>query len=125
MDHDVIATDHAPHSVEEKSTSFDKAPFGIIGLETALGLALSLVSEGVLSLTEIIAKISFNPAAVLNLKKGTLSAGADGDITIIDPAKEWIVDAACFKSKAKNSPFLVEMKGRAVATLVGGIHNEI
>lgn len=123
---DVIATDHAPHSVEEKSTSFDKAPFGIIGLETALGLALSLVSEGVLSLTEIIAKISFNPAAVLNLKKGTLSAGADGDITIIDPAKEWIVDAACFKSKAKNSPFLGwKLKGRAVATLVGGIHNEI
>jgi dihydroorotase len=118
---DVIATDHAPHSAEEKRKPIDKAPFGIIGLETALGLSLGLVREGVLSLTEIITKMSFNPAAALNLHKGTLLAGADADITIIDPLEEWIVDVSRFKSKAKNSPFDGwKLKGRATATIVGG-----
>jgi dihydroorotase len=118
---DVIATDHAPHSREEKRQPFDKAPFGIIGLETALGLTLQLVGEGVLSLNEAVRKLSHNPASVLNISKGTLSPGADADITIIDPVEEWIVDVLRFKSKAGNSPFNGwKLKGRATATIAGG-----
>jgi dihydroorotase len=118
---DVIATDHAPHSVEEKREPIDKAPFGIIGLETALGLTLKLVDEGVLSLNEAIRKLSHNPATVLNIPKGAFSPGADADITIIDPIEEWIVDASRFKSKARNTPFDGwKLKGRATATIIGG-----
>jgi dihydroorotase len=118
---DVIATDHAPHGMDEKSGEFDFALFGIVGLETALGFALKLVEEGVLSLTELVKKLSLNPAIVLNLGKGTLSPGADADITIIDPAEEWVVDASRFRSKSKNTPFNGwKLKGRAVQTIVGG-----
>jgi len=118
---DVIATDHAPHGMDEKSGEFDFALFGIVGLETALGLSLKLVEEGVLSLTELIKKLSLNPATVLNLKKGTLSPGADADITIINPAEKWVVDASRLKSKSKNTPFNGwKLKGRAVQTIVGG-----
>lgn len=118
---DVIATDHAPHSREEKQEAFDKAPFGIIGLETALGLTLKLVDEGVLSLKDAVRKLSHNPASVLNISKGTLSPGADADVTIIDPVEEWIVDASRFKSKARNTPFDgLNLKGRAIATIVEG-----
>ena len=118
---DVIATDHAPHSREEKAGSFDTALFGIIGLETALGLTLKLVDEGVLSLNEAVRKLSHNPATVLNLSKGTLLPGADADITIFDPVEEWIVDTSQFKSKARNSPFNGwKLKGRVRGTIVGG-----
>ena len=118
---DVIATDHAPHSTEEKSKGFDSAPFGIIGLETAVGLSLKLVDEGALSLAEVVRKLSFNPASVLKLKIGTLSPGADADITIIDLAEEWTVDSSCFKSKSRNTPFNGwKLKGRAMQTIVGG-----
>jgi len=118
---DVIATDHAPHGMDEKSGEFDYAPFGIVGLETAVGLTLKLVQEGVLSLNELVRKLSLNPATVLKLGKGTLSVGADADITIIDPVEEWIVDSSRFKSKSKNTPFNGwKLKGRAVQTLVGG-----
>jgi dihydroorotase len=118
---DVIATDHAPHALDEKSGEFDYAPFGIVGLETALGLTLKLVDEGVLSLSEAVRKLAHNPASVLRLQKGTLVAGSDADITIIDPNMEWTVDAAQFKSKSKNTPFNGwKLKGRAVQTIVQG-----
>ncbi len=118
---DVIATDHAPHAADEKSGEFDYAPFGIVGLETALGLALNLVGEGILSLAEVIRKFSASPAAILKLDKGTLAVGADADITIIDPNKEWTVDASRFKSKSRNTPFNGwKLRGMAVQTIVGG-----
>ncbi len=118
---DVIATDHAPHALDEKTGEFDYAPFGIVGLETALGLTLKLVQEGILSLAEAVCKLSLNPATVLRLNKGTLSVGAEADITIIDPDIEWTVDASQFKSKSKNTPFNGwKLKGRAVQTMVGG-----
>ncbi len=118
---DVIVTDHAPHAADEKSGEFDYAPFGIVGLETSLGLTLKLVDEGVLSITEAIRKLSAQPAAILKIDKGTLSAGSDADITIIDPSEEWVVDSSCFKSKSKNTPFNGwKLKGRAVQTIVGG-----
>jgi dihydroorotase len=118
---DVVATDHAPHASDEKSGEFDLAPFGIVGLETALGLTLKLVDEGILSLTEVIHKLSVNPASILKLNKGMLTVGADADLTIIDPHIEWTVEASQFRSKAKNTPFNGwKLKGRAVLTIVGG-----
>jgi dihydroorotase len=118
---DVIVTDHAPHSSEEKAKAFESAPFGIVGLETAVGLSLRLVEESILSMTELVRKLSMNPASVLGLRKGTLSVGADADITIIDPILEWVVDAASFKSKSRNTPFNGwKLRGKAVQTIVGG-----
>jgi dihydroorotase len=118
---DVIATDHAPHGMDEKSGEFDYAPFGIVGLETALGLSLKLVADGVLSLSDLVRKLSVNPAAILNIGKGTLATGAEADITIIDPTIEWIVDASQFKSKSRNTPFNNwKLKGKSVQTLVHG-----
>jgi dihydroorotase len=118
---DVIATDHAPHGMDEKSVEFDYAPFGIVGLETALGLTFKLVQEGTLALSGAIAKLSLNPATILTLGKGTLSVGVDADITIIDPDIEWTVDASQFRSKSRNTPFNGwKLKGRAVRTIVGG-----
>jgi len=118
---DVIATDHAPHAADEKSGEFDYAPFGIVGLETALGLALKLVEESVFSLSEAIRKLSVNPASILKIGKGTLTAGSDADITIIDPEIAWTVDASQLKSRSKNTPFDGwKLKGKAVKTIVGG-----
>ncbi len=118
---DVIATDHAPHAMDEKIVEFDYAPFGIVGLETAVGLTLKLVQEGVLSMSEVVRKLSLNPATILKIKKGTLSVGADADITIIDPNVEWTVDSSQFMSKSRNTPFEGwKLKGRAVQTVVGG-----
>jgi dihydroorotase len=118
---DVIATDHAPHAMDEKSGEFDYAPFGIVGLETALGLTLKLVDEKILSLSEAVRKLTMNPASIMKLNKGTLAVGADADITIIDPNADWTVDAAQFKSKSKNTPFNGwKLKGKAVQTIVGG-----
>jgi len=118
---DVIVTDHAPHSMDEKAGEFDYAPFGIVGLETSLGLTLTLVSEGVLSLSEAIGKLSAKPAAVLKIDKGTLALGSDADITIIDPDLTWTVDSTQFKSRSRNTPFNGwKLKGKAVQTIVGG-----
>jgi len=118
---DVIVTDHAPHGMDEKAGEFDYAPFGIVGLETSLGLTLKLVDEGVLSLSEAISKLSANPAAALKIDKGTLDIGADADITIIDPEVQWTVDSSQFKSKSRNTPFNGwQLKGKAVQTIVGG-----
>lgn len=118
---DVIATDHAPHALDEKSGEFDYAPFGVVGLETALGLTFKLVDEGALSLSEAVRKLTNNPASILKIGEGTLTAGSDADITIIDPNTEWTVDASQFKSKSKNTPFNGwKLGGRAVQTIVGG-----
>ncbi|HQP06951.1 MAG TPA: dihydroorotase, partial [Smithellaceae bacterium] len=101
---DAIACDHAPHGRTDKEVEFEYAANGISGLETSLGLSLSLVHEGVLSWPELIAKMSCNPARILNLPKGTLAKGADADITVIHPELAWSVDAAAFRSLGKNSP---------------------
>ncbi len=118
---DVIATDHAPHAADEKAGEFDFAPFGIVGLETALGLTLKLVEEGTLTVAEAIRKLTANPAGILKIDKGSLSPGSEADITILDPGLEWIVNASEFKSKSRNTPFNGwKLKGRAVQTIVGG-----
>ena len=118
---DVIATDHAPHSPIEKDVEFDKAAFGIIGLETALPLTLALVREGVIDLPEAIAKLSYNPASILSIKGGIIEEGKEADLTIIDLNKEYVVEKESFRSKSHNSPFVgMEMKGKAMLTMVGG-----
>ena len=119
---DVIATDHAPQDITEKEVEFDKAANGIIGLETALPLSLRLVSDNMLSMAELVKKLSANPARLLGLDcKGTLKVGADADISIVDLEKEWVVDARLLKSKSKNTPFDGwKMKGKVVKTIVAG-----
>jgi dihydroorotase len=118
---DAIACDHAPHSSLEKDLEFEAAAFGLIGLETSLGLSLKLVHEGVLTLTQLVAAMSTNPARILNVPGGTLTVGGIADITLIDPEREWTVDAAAFASKSRNCPFHGwTLKGKAVMTMVGG-----
>jgi len=118
---DAIVTDHAPHARTDKELEFEYAANGISGLETSLGLSLRLVDEGILSLPELIAKMSLNPALILKLPKGTLKTGADADITVINPQLNWTVDVKAFCSKGKNSPFHGwKMRGKAVLTIVGG-----
>ncbi len=118
---DAIATDHAPHHPDEKDVEFNVALNGIVGLETSLPLSLKLVEEGRLDLNHLVSLMSCNPAKILGLDRGTLKVGAVGDVTVIDPAKEWQVEAAKLESKSKNSPFLGwKMKGRAVYTVVKG-----
>jgi dihydroorotase len=118
---DVIATDHAPHAQEEKEREFDYAPFGIVGLETALSLILHLVEEGILTLKDVVLMMSANPARVLGIEKGNLSIGVHADITIINPHETWVVETANLKSKGKNTPFEGwKMRGRVSATIVGG-----
>lgn len=118
---DAIATDHAPHHRDEKEIEFNLALNGIIGLETSLPLSLKLVEEKVLDLPGLVGKMSCNPAKILGIGRGTLKNGAVADITIIDPACEWVVEAEKLEAKSKNSPFIGEkMKGAAVYTIVGG-----
>ncbi len=117
---DVIATDHAPHAPIEKETEFDLAANGIIGLETSLPLSLKLVDDGLLALTDLIAKMSNNPARILGLESG-LQVGYSADITIIDPERQYRVEADSFQSLGRNTPFEGwDVKGRAVLTMVGG-----
>ena len=119
---DAIATDHAPHTIEDKKRSLPEAANGIIGLETALGLALTeLYHTGVMPLEALIEKFTFAPAKILNIPKGTLKPGADADITVIDLEKQWTVDAEAFHSKGRNTPFNGrQLKGKAVMTIVNG-----
>jgi dihydroorotase len=118
---DAIATDHAPHDLADKEVEFDQAPVGIIGLETALPLTLRLVEAGILPLADAIAKLSWGPARVLGLAKGTLQVGADADVTLIDAQTEYVVDRREFRSKSRNSPFHGwTLKGRAVMTICAG-----
>jgi dihydroorotase len=118
---DAIATDHAPHHRDEKEVEFDLAANGIVGLETALPLALRLVEEAKIPLERIIAALTVGPARVLNLPHGTLSVGAVADVTVIDPQRRWTVDVARLHSKSRNTPFEgMAMQGQAVVTIVGG-----
>jgi len=118
---DAIATDHAPHHLDEKDVEFDAAMNGIIGLETSLPLSLNLVRDGVLTLNQLIEKMSCNPSNILGLQRGSLSAGRVADITVIDPLVEWTVDPAKLASKSKNSPFLGwSVTGSASATILAG-----
>ncbi|MEK7242874.1 MAG: dihydroorotase, partial [Thermodesulfobacteriota bacterium] len=118
---DVIASDHAPHARTDKEVEFDFAASGITGLETSLSLSLGLVEEGLLTLPELIEKMTVNAARILRIPKGTLADGADADITVIDPQREWTVDRGLFRSRGKNTPFHNwTLKGKAVLTIVGG-----
>ena len=117
---DVIASDHAPHTSIEKDVEFDQAANGMIGLETSLSLSLQLVEMG-LSLNDLVAKMSINPARILNLTHIGLKPGNPADLTIIDVEKRFTVDANTFQSKSRNTPFNGwELKGKPVLTMVGG-----
>ena len=119
---DCIATDHAPHAGSEKEGEFDRAAFGIVGLETAVGLMLDrLVKPGALPLSTLIARLSRDPARLLGLPGGHLAPGAPADVTILDPAAEWTVDPARFQSRSRNTPFGGwPVTGRPWKTIVGG-----
>ena len=118
---DVIATDHAPHSPLEKEVEFDKAEFGMIGLQTAVPLTLNLVREGVLELTQAIKKLSFKPASILNLPWKGIEIGEKADLTIIDPEFEYVLTEEMIFSKSKNTPFLgKKLKGLVKFTFVDG-----
>lgn len=118
----VIATDHAPHHYDEKEQAFDDAPFGLIGLETALGLALTeLVAKGVLTLPQLVERMSCAPARSFSLPGGTLAEGSPADLCVFDPTAEWTVDPAHMLSKSRNTPFGGRtLRGRTVLTVVGG-----
>ena len=119
---DCIATDHAPHAREKKMLELDRAPFGILGLETAIGLSvMRLVVPGHLAWPRLVEAMSTLPARILGLDRGTLRTGSPADVTIIDPDRTWKVDVKSFRSKSINSPFDGwTLRGRAVATIVGG-----
>jgi dihydroorotase len=127
---DAIATDHAPHHADEKALEYDRAPFGITGLETALGLALNeLVHKGIIGLERLVEMCSTNPAKIFRLKgRGTLTPGSIADITIIDPAKQWTFNSADSRSRSRNTPFDGwHFNGKAVATIIAGkvVQNEV
>jgi dihydroorotase len=119
---DVIATDHAPHHADEKALEFDRAPFGIVGLETAVPLCLDrLVRAGVIGLPRLVELLSANPAKVLGLPGGTLAEGAPADLTVLSPETGVTIHAASLVSKSKNTPFDGwTLTGAVAATMVGG-----
>lgn len=119
---DVIATDHAPHSVEEKAKPLAEAPSGMVGLETALGVTLTaLYHTGFMDLSDILKKMTFHPACILRIPKGRLSLGGEADFTIFSPDEEWTVEPDQFASKGRNTPFKGrKLKGRVKYTIVGG-----
>lgn len=119
---DAISTDHAPHSAEEKAKSIADAPFGITGLETSVALTMTeLVDKGWLTPMQMVEKMSYNPARILGIDRGTLRPGSVADITIIDPSAEYVIDRNTFVSKGKNTPFDgKKVKGEVVMTMVAG-----
>ena len=119
---DAIATDHAPHSAEEKDRPLTEAPSGMVGLETALAVTLTaLYHTGEMSLSDILRKMTINPACILRVPKGRLSIGAEADIVIFDPEEKWVVDPAKFASKGRNTPFAGrEVQGRVKYTIASG-----
>jgi dihydroorotase len=118
---EAIATDHAPHHADEKDCEFDQAANGVVGLETALGLGLKLVAEGVLDLPTLVARLTIGPARLLGLEAGTVAVGAPADVVVVDPERRWKVAARSFRSKSRNTPFDGwDLQGKAVATFVGG-----
>lgn len=118
---DAIATDHAPHAPHEKEQEFDRAPFGIIGLETAFALSLELVRDGHITLSELMILLSARPAEIFGLPHGSLRPGGLADLVLLDLEGEWEAGRPGYRSKSRNSPFTGrKMKGRVVATIVGG-----
>ncbi|MCU0606839.1 MAG: dihydroorotase [Candidatus Edwardsbacteria bacterium] len=119
---DCIASDHAPHSSEEKEVEFDQAPCGMVGLETSLALCWThLVLAKVLTPSQLVEKMAVNPRAILKIGNGTMEIGQPADLTVFDPAASWTVDPAAFQSKSRNTPFAgMTLSGRAVLTVVGG-----
>jgi dihydroorotase len=118
---EAIATDHAPHHADEKECEFDRAANGVVGLETALGLALRLVADGTLDVPRLIARLTTGPATLLGIPAGTIAPGAAADVAVIDPERRWKVAARAFRSKSRNTPFDGwELTGKVVATFVGG-----
>jgi dihydroorotase len=119
---DCIATDHAPHAIEEKETTFDDAPFGIVGLETAVGvLWTELVHKANFPLMRLVEAMSTKPCQILGLDGGTLREGSRADVTVIDPDAEWVVQPEKFRSKGKNTPYAGwKLKGKVVMTICGG-----
>ena len=118
---DIIATDHAPHDIVDKQVEYQNACFGIVGLETALPLSLKLVDEKILSMSDLIKKLTSTPADIFNLSSGSLSLGNDADILIFNPNFEYSIDISKFHSKSKNSPFDGwKVKGKVIRTLVRG-----
>src|SRR4051794_28222800 len=120
---EILASDHAPHAQFEKEVEFDAAPFGIVGLETELGLFLDLLvhKNRTIDIPRLIEMYTVNPARLLQIDAGTLSVGRAGDVTLIDPELEWTVDASQFQSMSRNTPFNGwQLKGRAVRTIVAG-----
>lgn len=119
---DIIATDHAPHHNDEKNVEFEKALNGIVGFETALALTYTtLVDKGILSLSQMVEKLSTKPAQILGLDKGTVACGKDADLILVDFDNEYTIDVSGFASKSKNSPYDgYKVKGRVMATLVSG-----
>ncbi len=119
---EVIATDHAPHSFDEKQVEYPAAPFGIVGLETALGLVLTeLFHKHVLSLQQIIEKLSLHPRRILGLPPVAIEEGAAANLTIFDPAAEWVVSPELFRSRSRNTPFGgMRLKGRPVGIINNG-----
>nr|MBA2411650.1 dihydroorotase [Burkholderiaceae bacterium] len=120
---DILASDHAPHAKFEKEVEFDQAPFGILGLETELGLFLDLLvhKTKTIELPRLIEMLTVNPARLLRLEAGTLTSGAPADVTLIDSNLDWTVDANAFETLSRNTPFDGwNLKGRAVRTIVGG-----
>jgi dihydroorotase len=119
----ILATDHAPHAVYEKEVEFAAAPFGIVGLETAVGIFCEILlhRRKVIDLSRLVAMLTINPARLLNLDRGSLAEGAPGDVTLLDPQREWTVDKERFASKGRNTPFHGwKLRGRPVRTIVGG-----
>jgi len=119
---DCIATDHAPHHYDEKEKEFNYAPFGMVGLDTALGLIITeLIHKRILDWEQLIRRMSLEPSQILNIPGGTIDVGSPADITVIDPDMEWEVNPNDFYSKSRNSPFEGwKLKGRSVLTMVGG-----
>ncbi|MFH1692049.1 MAG: dihydroorotase [Candidatus Omnitrophota bacterium] len=119
---DAIASDHAPHTENEKEIEFDRAEFGVIGLETSLAVAVTeLVEKGILNWAQLVERMSLNPAQILGIDKGTLGISKEADIVIFDPNKEWTVEKHSFVSLSKNSPFLGRvMKGVVERVILGG-----
>lgn len=118
---DTITTDHAPHDLDSKDKTLQDAAFGIVGVETMLSLSLKLYHDGLIRLSDLIAKMTCNPARVINFDGGNLTPGSRADITVIDLDRKWTINTAEFRSKSKNSPFDgFEVKGKAVVTVVAG-----
>jgi dihydroorotase len=119
---DAIATDHAPHHLDEKMLDYDHAPFGVIGLETALGLSITVLHhQNDIPVTRIIEMLTAGPARAFSLPHGTLAEGVAADITVFDAEREWSVDPKRFKSKSRNTPFTGwKLSGTVAATIVGG-----